>query len=100
MMMSERRGWLALSASHAFKGRRNGFLRAPLFWAVGPGGVNRAFRVGYEGEMVRLEGAGIKALAYPGPTGPDNPSIRSFPREGEPEPKLWAPALRLRLRPG
>jgi len=40
--------------------------RAPMFWAVGPAGVNHVFRVRYgEYGIVTFEPADLEALAYP-----------------------------------
>lgn len=42
--------------------------RAPIFWAVGPNGVNKVFQVSYTDEHVStFKAAYHEALAYPGP---------------------------------
>ena len=42
--------------------------RASIFWAVGPGGANRVFRVTYaDGGLVTFRPASVDALRYPGP---------------------------------
>ena len=55
-----------LNAFRKVKGLRS--RRAPLFWAVGPGGINAVFRVIYsDGDLVTFEEAPLAELQYPTP---------------------------------
>lgn len=56
----------SINASRKLKGLQE--RRAPVFWALGPGGEHRVFRTTYtDGGSVRLEVAPDDVLTYPGP---------------------------------